>query len=73
MPYVLDPDGSPTPIYMPDEQDEEWLTGLEAGYIGYSKPQVKVTKMTAIERLRALQGDYPESDNWAGSPEQAWA
>ena len=43
-----------------DQQD--YLNDIDAGYIGHSKPDIKVTKLTAIERLQVIQGDWPMKD-----------
>lgn len=44
----------------PTEADEDFLTQAQAGYIGYSKPQINYES-------------YLEADNDPASPEQAWA
>lgn len=59
--------------YEPTIEEDKWLTEAEAGFVGLSKPQVVRAEMTAIERLQVIQGDWPDRDNWAGDPEQAWA
>lgn len=71
MPFVLDPDGSPTPIYYPE--DNEFLNEVDMGYIGFTSPQIEFHVPTALEHLQAIQGDWPDKDNDPASPEQAWA
>ena len=59
---------------------QEWLerkkalNEIDKGYIGYSSPEVEVTLATPLERLHAIQGDWPEKDNDPanGENKQGW-
>lgn len=51
------------PVEFPE--DLEFLNMIDKGYIGYSRPQIVIAPFEREEQ--------PDQDNWAGSPEQAWA
>lgn len=59
-----------TTTYNPTPEDEEALSLMEAGYIGYDKVIVdrKFEDNGEIPMVIALMQD---GDNWAGDPEQA--
>ena len=42
MSWHLDPDGNPTPIYYPDE-DNGFLNQVDQGYIGLTQPKVTLS------------------------------
>lgn len=47
--------------YEPDfQEDNAFLNAVDQGYIGLSKPQVKIHRLTPQERLEAIQ----ERQSW---------
>lgn len=43
-------------------EDNDFLTNIDKGYIGYSNPQVERVKLDPIEHLQMIQGDWPQAD-----------
>lgn len=43
-------------------EDNNFLDDIDRGYIGFTKPQIKHVRLTPIEHLQALQGDWPMKD-----------